>query len=790
VSKKLNILMLEDYPSDAALAEFSLRSAELDFESRRVETREAYIQALDEFKPDLILADYNLPNFTGLEALRLVRRQRPQTVFILVTGTQTEEVAVECMKEGADDYILKTSLKRLPSAVTNALKKRQAEWENLKSADERRRSEEIVRRSEELNRRILEAVPGGIVLVSTQGQILKANTEAQRILGLKYDELTAMYVGDFATTTISEDGSECKVVDYPVSRCLFTGEPQPAMTMGVRRPDGIMSWAIYTAIPMHDSHSGELTGAVVTFVDISERKRTENALRESEQRFRTLTESSPTGIWQITPDGQTIYANQALCQMLEVSDVSEIKGQSVRAYFTPDSMEKIIAENAKRERGIASHYELEMITRLGRKRNIIIHGAPMIGPDGKLQSRMGSVIDITDLKLAEDERRQLERKLLETQKLESLGVLAGGVAHDFNNLLAAVLGNVSLAGMHVDAESPARPYLTSIETTTHRAADLCKQMLAYSGRGRFVVQPVLVNAVIHEMVDLLKISVGKGINLNLRLSRDIPAIPADATQLRQIVMNLIINASEAIGERSGIISITTGVSRADRVSLTKSFLSPDFADGDYVTIEVSDTGCGMDEQTRSKVFDPFFTTKFTGRGLGLAAVLGIIRGHKGAVKVESAPGKGTTFRILLPCVKVQPVTPHVTPVPMLKPNGKVLVVDDDETLRTLQARMLEALGFSALLAHNGSEAIKIVSLQKEKIAAVLLDLTMPGMSGEETCLELCRVRPDLPVILMSGYEAQEVLDRIDNKRIRFLQKPFTPQNLRAELALVLSSKES
>jgi len=246
---------------------------------------------------------------------------------------------------------------------------------------------------------------------------------------------------------------------------------------------------------------------------------------------------------------------------------------------------------------------------------------------------------------AEQERLALERKLLETQKLESLGVLAGGIAHDFNNLLAAVLGNVSLCSMQLPSDSPLRPYLSSIETTIHRAAELCKQMLAYSGRGRFQAQAVNLNVIIREMAELLRISINKRVRLELDLASGVPAVKGDATQLRQVIMNLIINASEAIAPHEGVIALKTSTVtvRADTGEPASGV-----PDGEYVVLEVRDSGTGMDELTKARIFDPFFTTKFTGRGLGLAATQGIVRGHHGAIMVDTAPGKGSTFRVYLP----------------------------------------------------------------------------------------------------------------------------------------------
>ena len=389
----------------------------------------------------------------------------------------------------------------------------------------------------------------------------------------------------------------------------------------------------------------------------------------------------------------------------------------------------------------------------------------------------------------ERQREMMERKLLETQKLESLGVLAGGVAHDFNNLLTGILGNAGLMRLELPEHSPVQEMLVDIENSALRAADLCKQMLAYAGKGRFVVQRLDLSALVHDSARLLQLSISKGAVLSFDLVANLPRIQADATQLRQIVMNLVINASEAIGERSGRIVVTTGLMTADRAYLTETYLSPDLPEGDYVFIEVSDNGAGMSAETRARIFDPFFTTKFTGRGLGLAAVLGIVRGHRGALKVYTEPGRGTSFKLLLPCVDGLAENTGVAAghAPRWTGEGTVLIVDDEETVRTVASRMLKAHGFEVVLAADGREALARFREQAGRFRLVLLDLTMPHLNGEETFRELRQIQPDARVLLMSGFNEQEAINRFTGKGLAgFVQKPFTPESLLAKLQAVLA----
>ena len=389
---------------------------------------------------------------------------------------------------------------------------------------------------------------------------------------------------------------------------------------------------------------------------------------------------------------------------------------------------------------------------------------------------------------AEEDRRTMERKLQERQKLESLGLLAGGIAHDFNNLLTGVLGNASLARSSLPMGSELGIYLDDIEKTSRHASDLCRQMLAYSGAGRFMVETLQLNELIEDMTQLLRLSISKTAVLKYDLTDNLPAIEADAAQMRQIILNLVVNSSEAIGDRSGIINISTGMMRADRAYLTETHLSPDLPEGDYIFLELSDDGCGMDEETRAKIFDPFFTTKFTGRGLGLAAVLGIVRGHKGAMKVYSEPRKGTTFKLLLPCSE-QELEERVgvsSDAASWRGSGTVLIVDDEETVQTVAARILESLGFEVVIAPDGRQALKIYRDRFAEIAAVVLDLTMPHMDGEATFRELRQINPNVKTLLISGFNEQEAITRFTGKGLAgFMQKPFGPDDLAENLRAVL-----
>jgi PAS domain S-box-containing protein len=402
-----------------------------------------------------------------------------------------------------------------------------------------------------------------------------------------------------------------------------------------------------------------------------------------------------------------------------------------------------------------------------------------------------AVRDITERKQAEEQRYKLEQQMLHVQKLESLGVLAGGIAHDFNNILLSITGNASLALMRLGLESPVVHHLQEIEKAADRAADLARQMLAYSGKGRFVLEALNLNLIVEEMATMLQVSISKKALLRQNLTSQLPSIVADATQIRQIVMNLAINASEAIGENNGVISISTGCMDCDQHYLRETWFDQNLEEGMYVYLEVSDTGCGMSRETMEKIFDPFFTTKFSGRGLGMAAILGIVRGHRGAIKVYSEPGRGSTFKILLPA-SGRPAELCRGPQNdrAWQGQGTVLLVDDEDAIRAIGTEMLKELGFHVITASDGRVAVELFQREQDRIDLVVLDLTMPHMNGEDAFRELRRIKPTVKVIISSGYNEQEVTQKFIGKGLAgFIQKPYKMSTLTDVIRTILQPLE-
>lgn len=440
----------------------------------------------------------------------------------------------------------------------------------------------------------------------------------------------------------------------------------------------------------------------------------------------------------------------------------------------------------------SSIHEWDIVTKDGRRVTLELN-IRLLHQNGLPAEFEGIARDVTERKHQEASRLAVERKLLDIQKMESLGLMAGGIAHDFNNLLTAIMGNNSLAAMEVSENSPARNFLNNIERASMRAAELCKQMLAYSGRGRFQMHQIDLTGMLKDMRNVLQLSLNPKTTLEMDLVENLPAVDADPAQMRQMVLNLVINASEAIGEQAGIIRIKTGKTAVDRSIQAETHLFPELRLGDYVFVEVSDNGSGMSRETQAKIFDPFFSTKFTGRGLGLAAVLGIVRGHNGAVRVKSDPGNGSIFTVLIPALTVpaRPVEER-RPVPAeWIGKGTILVVDDEEVVSTVACRLLESYGFKIWRASDGIEGVNVFLNHKNEIDAVLLDFIMPRMNGEEAFNEIKRIRKDVPVLLMSGYSEQDATERFAGKGLAgFIQKPFKSEELREKMRNLFEPPET
>jgi two-component system cell cycle sensor histidine kinase/response regulator CckA len=508
---------------------------------------------------------------------------------------------------------------------------------------------------------------------------------------------------------------------------------------------------------------------------------------ESRQQLSSLLDALPGIAFRCrpTPAHEVLFVSGGVLALTGHRAEEFTEGRvHLRDFIHPDDLPRVRAmTNAALAERRGFEIEYRMRTDEGAERWVCSRGRGVYDAKGILEFFEGVALDITAQKKSEAERMLIEQKLFEGQKLESLGLLAGGIAHDFNNLLTGVLGNASLLRLELPPDGDNDPLLLGIETASLRAAELCRQMLAYAGKGRRVIEPTALSALVEGMLPLLKISIGSRVRVHLALGTDLPSVTADPTQLRQIVMNLVINASDAIGDATGDIYLSTSVTAVDDATLRASIKGGELPAGDYVSLEVRDTGSGMSPEVLKKIFEPFFTTKVSGRGLGLGAVLGIVRGHRGALRVESTPGVGSSFRLFLPQTK-DDVAPKSTPSSSPWRNtARVLIIEDDETVRTVAGDALKSYGLSSQLAADGEAGIAMFEQDPAAFDLVLLDLVMPGLSGEENLARLRTARGDVPVLLMSGYSETDTIARLDPppSRLGFLQKPFTREMLKVKV---------
>jgi PAS domain S-box-containing protein len=635
----------------------------------------------------------------------------------------------------------------------------------------------------------LRSIGDAVIATDARGRVTLLNTVAEDMTGWTRAEAIGRPIAEVFRIVHETTREPC---EDPVARVLAAGLVVGLAnhTVLIRRGGGERAIADSGA-PIRDD-AGEVVGVVLVFRDVTESRRKDEELRRQERRLRMVLDGmlDAFALHEILCDaaGQPndyrfLYANRRFEEMTGLS-VAGLVGKTVREVIPGIESRWIerygrVALTGEPERfqdfskDLQRHYEISAFCPEHGQFAVIFR-------------------DVTDSRRAAEERQALERKMEQAQKLESLGVLSGGIAHDFNNLLTGVLGNASLALSDLSPLSPARDRIEQIETSAQRAADLCRQLLAYSGKARFLTGPIDVSTLVREMGHLLQVSITKTCALKLDLADGLPAIEGDATQIRQIVMNLIINASEAIGPQNGVISVVTGTEACDRAYLARAYIDERLPEGAYVFVEVSDTGCGMDRDTLRRIFDPFFSTKFAGRGLGLAAVMGIVRAHRGAIRVYSEPGKGSTFKVLFPAGTAAAPAPAAAagaPVEEWRGHGTVLVADDEETVRTVAKQSLEHAGFRVLLAGDGREAVDLFRARHAEIDATLLDLTMPRLSGEDAFREIRRIQPDAPVLFTSGYNEDSATERLAGKGLAgFIQKPYRHAELVAKIRQAIESR--
>ena len=750
-SAPLRILILEDVPMDAELVEYELRRAHIPFDARCVDTRDGFERELDAFRPDLILSDYTLPQFDGMSALSLARERAPTTPFLIVTGSVNEETAVGCMKAGATDYLLKSNLARIGPAIEAALAR-------VQSRTEKSRAEEALRRSEANLRAIFNTSLQAFVLVDRDGTIQALNPTARdwamRILGRQASE------GERIHDFIPEGAASFQAA--------LGGEAR-SLERRLRGTDGVERWYETTHAPVVDEH-GTVIGVCLNARDVSERKQAEQALRESEARYRDLFDNASDLVCTTTLDGTFLYVNRAWHEAMGLSD-EQLAGRRFPDLVHPDSRDRYLDVVARAEAGEPiGQVDLILVSAAGMP--LTLEGNISCTTDGASARVRGIYRDVT-------ERKRVEEQLRRAERMQAAGRLAGGVAHEVNNMMTGVIGFSEFLLRSLEPMDPRRSEVDEIIKAGTRAADVTRQLLAFT-RQQFLRPEVLsVNGVVQDLEKMLRRVLGEDHVMRLELAAGAGEIRADRGQLEQVLVNLMLNARDAMAGRGRVTITTRATVLDDRYGAQHDGVG--IPRGEFVLLAISDTGVGMDRETQARIFEPFFTTKPIGQGtgLGLSTVYGIVKQSEGFVWVYSEPGLGTTFKIYLPRVGAGGAIPLRAETGLAPRGGSetILIVEDEELVRSLASRSLREYGYTVMEARHGTDALRQLEFRSD-VDLVISDVVMPEMGGRELGRRLASLRPSLPVLYTSGYTGEDVIQRgLLEPGAPFQQKPFAPEEL-------------
>ena len=765
----MRVLMIEDSTTDAKLVLQALRSPGVAVESERVEDAEALRAALEQKPWDIVISDWSMPRFSALAALEIVKNSGLDLPFIIVSGTIGEETAVEAMRAGARDYVLKDKLGRLRPAVERELRER-ADREARRAAEQSARSQETRFRA------LIEHSADAITLTALDGTLLYVSPAMIRMLGGQVDDWVGKPGLDFIHPYDREK------VGAIMSRIREPGAASATVQFRAFHKDGSIVWLEATATNMvGESAVGAIVGNVR---DVTEQKRTLDELRLSEARFRRLADSGIVSVVVADVHGNIHDANDAYLQLMGYTREELLAGNIRWTDMTPPEL-KHSAEQAVEQlkaTGVAQPHETEQLRKDGSRVPILASVAMLEFP-----YCISVVMDLSERKRAEAALQRVEEQLRQAQKMEAVGSLAGGVAHDFNNVLSVILSYSELILAELKANDPLRGDIEQIRTAGNRAAELTRQLLMFSRQQ--VIEPKVLdlNAVLLGLDKMLHRILGEDVDLVSTPGSHLGRVRADPGSIEQVVMNLVVNARDAM-PTGGKLTMETS-----NVELDGEFAAEhlDAKPGAYVMLAVSDTGIGMDKATQARIFEPFFTTKEKGKGtgLGLSTVFGIVRQSGGHVWVYSEPRKGTTFKIYLPRVDAA-VEDVRRSIPLVSRRGSetILLVEDEEQVRTVARGILRKHGYQVLEASNAGEALLLCEKHQAPIQLLLTDVVMPQMSGPELAKRLKAARQDMKVLCMSGYTDDAALRHgVIESGIAYLQKPLTVETLTRKVREVLDT---
>jgi two-component system, cell cycle sensor histidine kinase and response regulator CckA len=764
-AQALRILYVEDNPHDASVCLRQLRQGGFEPVADVVGTREEFMERLRSAHYDLVLADYRIPGWSGMAALEVVQQEHKELPFILVTGVLGEEGAVECIKKGAADFIVKDHLSRLPLVVRRALKEKALR-------EEKTRAEAALRDSERRFRALVENSSDGFALVGPDGTYIYSSPASNGVLGYTPKELVGRNFFELIHST-----------DLKSAREVFTQllrEPGRVLAGHFRFHHKNGCWRWVQVVGKNLLADPSVGAVVINYRDVTESKRADDEVAASEERFRKAFNASPEPMtisqW---PEGRFVDCNERFLRITGYRREEVIGRTDTEVGFwpKPEDRARCMALLEKHARVI----ELEVLfgAKSGEERTGL-YSAEVIEIRGQ-QCVLAVMKDVT-------EHRSLEEQLRLSQKMEAVGQLAGGVAHDFNNLLTVILGYCILLLKDLGPEDSRRAPLEGINKAAERAAALTQQLLAFSRRELLAPRVLDLNAVVADMDKLLLRLIGENIELLTVLVPELGLVKADPGQIEQVIMNLVVNARDAMPTGGKLIIETAEVELDEAYARRHPAVEP----GPYVMLAVSDTGHGMDEDTRARVFEPFFTTKEMGKGtgLGLAVVYEILKRSGGSVWVYSEPGLGTTFKAYLPKVEAASETPEA---PTVKPGSRprtetVLLVEDETAVRSLVRESLEKNGYLVLEASQATKALEASQRHVGPIQLLLLDVVMPDISGQKLADRLKSLRPEAKVLYMSGYTDTAIVQHgLLEPGVAILQKPFTPEALSRKVREVLDA---
>jgi len=750
---KLNIILLEDLPTDIELAEREIRAVIKNYELRVVETEDEFLKELKNFNPDLIISDYQMPTFDGLSALHYTRKKSQFIPFIILTGSMNEDTAVECMKAGADDYVIKEHIKRLGGAILNALEKKKIERDHHKTVV-------ALQKSEERYRSLVENINDVHFMTDTNGIITYISPPIETITAYSPEEIIGLSFTDF----IHPDDVFRIQQQFQKIMAGELGERE----YRIKTKSGKYCWIRSSSRPI--IKSGNPNGIQGILTNINERK-----LIESErERLSAAIEQAAEAVL-ITDDLGTIqYVNPAFEKISGYKKEEAIgqkpnilKSDKHNDAFFKNLWETITSGNIWKG-------EISNKNKNNNIYNVEVTISPVLNEAGKIANFVSVQRDIT-------REQELEEQFHQAQKMESVGRLAGGVAHDFNNMLSVILGYSELAMRKLNPSDKMYTEMQEINNAGQRSAALTTQLLAFARKQEIAPKILDLNDAISNMIKMLRRLIGEDIELIWKPGANLNAIKIDPAQVDQILANLGVNARDAIGRTGKVIIETYNIKLDDDYCRLHAFAKP----GEYVLLGFSDDGCGMDDKTLAKVFEPFFTTKTVGEGtgLGLSTVYGIVKQNNGLIEVESKPGFGTQFKIFFPKYEGKDLRGKEKQYQLPKGRGElILLVEDEKSILEMTQTMLTNIGYSVLTANTPQQGLKLAKTSKQKIDILLTDVIMPDMNGKELSNQLVKLYPSLKVLYMSGYTSDIIAQSgVISKEINFITKPFSLHSLALKL---------